>query len=111
MLRFIVSEQGQPELPGIDLDGRVVIGSSADAHVRLPAAAAQATHVVIDGGRWRAHGDVEVNGVAHRPGDEGDIGGARADAATVARGAPADAATVSGGGAAGSAGRAAIVTF
>lgn len=85
MLRFVVSEQGQPELPGLDLDGRVVIGSGRDAHVRLPAAAAHAEHVVLDGGRWRAFADVVVDGVARRAGEDGIVDG-RAQAATVAGG-------------------------
>lgn len=86
MLRFIISEHGQPELPGIDLSGRVVIGSAADAQLRLPAAAARPHHLVIDGGRWRALGDVTVAGAACAEGDEGVL-----EAATV----------VGGGGAAG----------
>jgi hypothetical protein len=40
VLRVIVSERGQPELPAIDVDAQtIVIGSSTTAHVRLPVAA------------------------------------------------------------------------
>ena len=53
MLRFVVSEQGQPALPGVDLDAPlVVIGSSPNAAIRLPAAAARAEHVRIEGTQW-----------------------------------------------------------
>lgn len=68
MLRFVVREHGQPELPAIDRDGRVVIGSGAGAHVRLPAAAARPEHVVIENGRWRALAEVKVDGVVQSAG-------------------------------------------
>lgn len=53
MLRFTVSEEGQPPLPAVDLDAAVVvIGSSAHAAIRLPASAARAEHVRIEGTGW-----------------------------------------------------------
>ena len=60
MLRFEVSgEGGEPgageRAPAIDVDDAVVvIGSAATARIRLPARAANAEHVRIEGGRWRA---------------------------------------------------------
>ena len=54
MLRIVVNEDGQPPLPGVDLDTTViVIGSAADATIRLPAAVARAQHVRIEGAQWR----------------------------------------------------------
>jgi hypothetical protein len=53
VLRFVVSEEGQPALPEVDLDAAVVvIGSSAHAAIRLPASAARPEHVRIEGSRW-----------------------------------------------------------
>jgi Inner membrane component of T3SS, cytoplasmic domain len=53
VLRFVVSEEGQPALPEVDLDAAVVvIGSSAHAAIRLPASAARPEHVRIEGMRW-----------------------------------------------------------
>lgn len=53
MLRFTVSEEGQPALPSIDLDAaRIVIGSGPHANIRLPAAAARPEHVRIEGTQW-----------------------------------------------------------
>ncbi len=72
MLRFTVWEVGQGELPPIDVDASVVeIGSAETAHVRLPAAAAEAVHVRIEGGAWRAIGSVQIDGVANSGGDLG----------------------------------------
>jgi hypothetical protein len=72
VLRVEVSEEGQDPLPAVDLDDSiVVIGSAADARVRLPAAVAEAEHVVIERGRWRANGRVVVDGTPVR---EGAIG-------------------------------------
>jgi hypothetical protein len=82
MLRFLVSEQDQPELPGVDVDGRVVIGSGAGANVRLPAAVASPEHVVIEHGRWHAHAAVTVDGVPRSTGASASLG----DGATVAGG-------------------------
>lgn len=66
MLRLVVSEVGQGELPAIDVDDAavVVIGSDVAAHVRLPASAAEPVHVRIEGGRWHAVGLVSVEDVA-----------------------------------------------
>ena len=90
MLRFIVGERGQPELPGIDLDGRVVIGSGPDANVRLPAAAARPQHVIVEDVSWRALADVIVDGTPREAGAS-----ARVDAAsTIAGGRELDAALV-----------------
>ena len=53
MLRFVVSEHGQPALPSVDIDAPViVIGSGEEANIRLPAAAAREAHVRIEGTRW-----------------------------------------------------------
>ncbi len=53
MLRFIVSEQGQPALPAVDIDAPViVIGSAVQAQIRLPASAARGAHVRIEGTQW-----------------------------------------------------------
>ena len=53
MLRFVISEQGQPELPPVDIDAAaIVIGSDARAQIRLPATAAKPEHVRIDGASW-----------------------------------------------------------
>lgn len=52
MFRVEVMEEGQSPLPALDLDGNFVIGSSPDARVRLPAAAAQPVHVRIEGNHW-----------------------------------------------------------
>lgn len=72
MLRIEVSEEGREALPAVDIDDAiVVIGSAADARVRLPAAVADAEHVVIERGRWRANGRVTVDTEA---GVEGAIG-------------------------------------
>lgn len=73
MLRVEVEEAGQAALPAIDVDeAAFVIGSSAAARVRLPAGAAVAEHVRIDGGRWRAVGEVHVDGEPQGGGDIGD---------------------------------------
>ena len=75
MLRFTVTEDGHDALPAIDLDGaRVVLGSSAAAQVRLPAAVARDEHVVISDGRWIALAALEVDGAARASGDSGAIG-------------------------------------
>jgi hypothetical protein len=55
VLRFEVSEEGREALPPVDLDdASVMVGSAADARVRLPAAVADAEHVLLERGRWRA---------------------------------------------------------
>ncbi|MBA3501541.1 MAG: FHA domain-containing protein [Myxococcota bacterium] len=62
MLRIVVNEEGQPALPGVDLDAPViVIGSGARANIRLPAVAARDEHVRIEGLRWSegtTHGSI-----------------------------------------------------
>jgi hypothetical protein len=61
VLRIEVSEEGQEVLPAIDVDDTlVVIGSTVDAHVRLPADGVERRHVVIERGRWRASAAVDV---------------------------------------------------
>lgn len=75
MLRIEVSEEGREALPAVDVDDAiVVIGSAADARVRLPAAIADAEHVVIDRGRWRAAARLTVDGETRDAGAAGDIG-------------------------------------
>ncbi len=89
MLRIEVSEEGREALPAVDVDDAiVVIGSAADARVRLPAAVAEPEHVVLERGRWRAGARVIVgghprqgaatgelgDGEAREPGANGDIG-------------------------------------
>jgi Inner membrane component of T3SS, cytoplasmic domain len=62
LLRIVVNEDGQPALPGVDLDAPIiVIGSGANANIRLPAVAARDEHVRIEGTRWSdgaAHGSI-----------------------------------------------------
>ncbi len=66
MLRFTVSEVGQPPLPAVDLDEpRVVIGSGAGARIRLPAAVAREAHVEVTPAGWRALAAVVVGGAPH----------------------------------------------
>lgn len=95
MLRVEVEEAGQASLPAIDVDeAAFVIGSSPAARVRLPAGAAVSEHVRIDGNRWRAVGEVRVDGEAHDGGDIGDgvtlaIGGYRVRLAPAPPGAVA----------------------
>ena len=75
MLRVSISEQGQSALPELDVaDPRFVIGSAADARVRIPAASARPEHVVIEGGRWLARGEVAVDGTPRSAGASGDVG-------------------------------------
>ncbi len=72
MLRVEVTEQGQPALPPIDLDGAFTIGSDITARIRLPAAGARPTHVRVDGTHWHAVGPVTIGGNAR---ETGPIGG------------------------------------
>ena len=61
MFRVEVTEDGQPPLPALDLDGNFVIGSGPDARVRLPAAAAEPVHIRVEGNHWTSgdgHGDI-----------------------------------------------------
>ncbi len=65
MLRVEVSEEGRPALPAIDVSDPVfVIGSAAQARIRLPAAAARAEHVIVDtaAGTWRCADQTGVVG-------------------------------------------------
>lgn len=76
MLRFTVSEDGQAELPAVDLEGaRIVIGAAATAQLRLPAEVARDEHAVISDGRWVALAALEVDGAARASGESGAIGG------------------------------------
>jgi hypothetical protein len=76
VLRFTISEQGQPALPSIDLDvQRVVIGSGAHANIRLPAAAARPAHIEIAGTQWRALAPSVVDGTALDSNATGDVRG------------------------------------
>jgi hypothetical protein len=75
MLRISVSEHGQGPLPELDVaDARFVIGSAPDARVRVPAAAANPEHVVVEGGGWLARAEVIVDGSPRTAGARGDIG-------------------------------------
>jgi len=75
VLRIEVSEEGREALPAVDLDDAiVVIGSAADARVRLPATVADAEHVLVESGRWRARARVVIEGEARDAGSTGDIG-------------------------------------
>ncbi len=70
MLRFTVDA-----LPAVDLDSpRVVLGASAAAQLRIPAAVARDEHVVISDGRWIALAAVDVDGAPRTSGDSGPIG-------------------------------------
>jgi len=76
VLRYMVSEAGQPPLPAVDLDEpRVVIGSAADARIRIPAAVAREQHVEITPAGWRALAAVMVDGAPRESGAHGPIGG------------------------------------
>ncbi len=75
MLRFQVSEDGQPALPAVDLaDAVVMIGSATGARIRLPSGVARETHVRIDATTWVALADVHADGVARPAGDGGSLG-------------------------------------
>ncbi len=70
MLRFTVDD-----LPPVDLEvPRIVLGASAAAQLRLPAAVAREEHVVISDGRWIALAALEVDGAPRASGDSGPIG-------------------------------------
>ena len=84
MKRFEIRERGRAPLPAIDLAGDVIaIGSGPNAAVRLPAKAAAAVHVRVEGARWFASADTIVDGTARTAGDAGQLG----DATTFAIGA------------------------
>lgn len=65
MFRVEVTEEGQTPLPALDLAGNFVIGSSPDARVRLPAAAAKPVHIRIEGTRWTSDDDAGEIGTGH----------------------------------------------
>lgn len=73
VLRYEVSEIGQPALPAIDVAGVVLIGSGGDAQIRLPAKAAPAAIVRIEEGAWTALADVIVDGTATPRGAHGAL--------------------------------------
>ena len=73
-----MNSAGQPPLPAVDLDEpRVVVGSAADARIRLPAVAARERHVEVTaeadspGGR-QARVRSAVN-LRSRPADEASV--------------------------------------
>ena len=73
--RFEIRERGRAPLPAIDLAGDVIaIGSGPSAGVRLPAEAARAVHVRIEGTHWIAIADAIVDGTARAAGDAGELG-------------------------------------
>ncbi|MDX2094244.1 MAG: FHA domain-containing protein [Kofleriaceae bacterium] len=75
MLRISITEHGQGPMPELDIaDARFVIGSAPNARVRVPAAAASAEHVVIEGGAWIARAEVVVDASPRAAGARGDIG-------------------------------------
>jgi hypothetical protein len=75
VLRFQVSEDGQPALPAVDIaDAVVLIGSATGARIRLPSWVARDTHVRIDAATWVALADVRADGVARPAGDGGSLG-------------------------------------
>ena len=90
-------EEGQQALPSVDLDEAiVVIGSGPAARIRLPSrgAAILPDHVAVEGGRWRARGEVQVGGAARSEGEIGDgveleVGGYRVHLAPAPSGVPA----------------------
>ena len=74
MLRFTVTEVGQPPLPAVDLDEpRVIVGSSAGARIRLPAAVAREQHLEITQDGWRALADVIADGAPRASGASGPV--------------------------------------
>ncbi len=75
MLRFELSEDGQPALPPVDVaDEHVVIGSGSRAQIRVPARVARDEHVRITDGTWLAIADVAIDGSPRTAGDRGVVG-------------------------------------
>lgn len=88
MLRFEVSEhptggasgqggtgQDHVALPVLDLaDDEIVIGSGEAARVRLPADAARAEHVRIEGQTWTLLAETRLGGLVRAAGDSGPVG-------------------------------------
>ena len=65
-----MSEEGRPALPAIDIsDPMFVIGSAANARIRLPAAAARPEHVIVDSTAgapvWRSADQTGAIGESH----------------------------------------------
>jgi predicted component of type VI protein secretion system len=75
MMRFEISEGGGEPWPPLDIaDDVVVIGSGAEAQVRLPADAARAAHIRIEGQGWMLLADSRVGGMVRAAGDSGSVG-------------------------------------
>jgi hypothetical protein len=75
MLRFEISERGRDPLPALDVaDDVVIIGSGTSARVRLPADAASAAHVRIEGQAWTLLAESRVGGMVRAAGDSGSVG-------------------------------------
>ena len=51
MLRVVVCEEGREPLPAVDVEGDFVVGSGADARIRLPEGAGRAEVRAADGAR------------------------------------------------------------
>jgi predicted component of type VI protein secretion system len=74
-MRFEISEGGGEPLPPLDIvDDVVVIGSGPEARVRLPADAARAAHIRIEGQSWTLLAESRVGGMVRAAGDSGSVG-------------------------------------
>jgi predicted component of type VI protein secretion system len=74
-MRFEISEGGGEPLPPLDIvDDVVVIGSGPDARVRLPADAAHAAHIRIEGQGWTLLAESRIGGMVRAAGDSGSVG-------------------------------------
>jgi len=74
-MRFEISEGGAEPLPPLDIvDDVVVIGSGPEARVRLPADAARAAHIRIEGQSWTLLAESRVGGMVRAAGDSGSVG-------------------------------------
>ena len=72
IMRFEVTELGQPALPSVDIDDDdIVIGSAATARIRIPGPHAE--HVRISGDRWHAVAELAIAGARQRAGSSGTI--------------------------------------
>lgn len=75
MLRFEISEHDRGALPVVDLgDDVVIIGSGANARIRLPADAVLAEHLRIEGQTWTLLAESKLGGMMRAAGDSGSIG-------------------------------------
>jgi hypothetical protein len=73
--RFEISDHGRDPLPVLDiLDDVVIIGSAPSARVRLPADAAKAAHVRIEGQGWTLLAEARIGGMVRAAGDSGAVG-------------------------------------